>query len=120
MSQRPTWRTLAGSIAVTAAAGTCMADEKMADADRQAVASLDIQYQSAVERNDADTMALIHHENMILVLSNGTVVTGKQLEQAAREKARTYERQVVGDDSRVGRGWGATAGVTAKAWLKGT
>ena len=120
MARRPGLKALAGTIAVIAAAGTCMAEEKMAEADGKAVASLDIQYQSAVERNDADTMARIHHENMILVLSNGTVVTGKQLEQAAREKARTYERQVVVDDSRVVRVWGDTAVITAKLWLKGT
>lgn len=89
------------------------------DEDRNTVASLDIQYQSAVERNDAETIARIHHENMILVLSNGTVITGAQLEQSARDKARTYERQVVVDDSRVVRVLGDTAVVTAKLWLKG-
>jgi ketosteroid isomerase-like protein len=89
------------------------------DDDRSTVSSLDIQYQAAVERNDAETMARIHHENMTLVLSNGTVITGKQLEQGARDKARTYERQVVVDDSRVVRVLGDTAVVTAKLWLKG-
>ena len=89
------------------------------DEDRNTVASLDIQYQSAVERNDAETIARIHHENMILVLSSGTVVTGAQIEPNAREKARTYERQVVVDDSRVVRVLGDTAVVTAKLWLKG-
>ena len=53
--------------------------------DRKAVAALDTEYQAAVERNDAVTIERIHDENMILVLSNGTVVTGKQLEQRARE-----------------------------------
>ena len=89
------------------------------DEDRNAVASLDIQYQSAVERNDAETIARIHHENMTLVLSNGTVITGAQLEQRAREKSFTFERQVVVDDSRVVRVLGDTAVVTAKLWLKG-
>ena len=120
MSRKTTLRAVACSMAMSVAAGTCMAGEKTAEADREAVARLDIQYQSAVERNDADTMALIHHENMILVLSNGTVVTGKRLEQRAREKAFTFERQVVVDDSRVVRVWGDTAVITAKLWLKGT
>ena len=120
MARGPGLRTVAGGIAMGVAAGTCMADEKTAQADREAVARLDIQYQSAVERNDADTMALIHHENMILVLSNGTVVSGKQLEQLAREKTRTFEHQVMVDDSRVVRVWGDTAVITAKLWLKGT
>jgi len=89
------------------------------DEDKSTVASLDIQYQSAVERNDAETIARIHHENMTLVLSNGTVITGKQLEQRARDKSFTFERQVVVDDSRVVRVLGDTAVVTAKLWLKG-
>jgi len=89
------------------------------DEDKSAVASLDIQYQSAVERNDAETIARIHHESMTLVLSNGTVITGKQLEQRARDKSFTFERQVVVDDSRVVRVLGDTAVVTAKLWQKG-
>jgi ketosteroid isomerase-like protein len=120
MSQQRSLSAFAGGMAVSIAAGTCMADERMAQADRNAVALLDLQYQWAVERNDAAAIALIHHDNMILVLSNGTVITGKQIEQLARDKARTFERQVVVDDSRVVRVWGDTAVVTAKLWLKGT
>ena len=88
--------------------------------DRRAVAALDTEYQAAVGRNDAETMARIHHENMFLVLSNGTVVTGKQLEQRARDKSTRYEQQIEVDDSQVVRVWGDTAVVTAKLWLKGT
>ena len=124
MSGRPVLSALAGGIAVSVAAGACsMAGTKMdttVDQDRKAVAALDTEYQAAVERNDAVTMARVHHENMILVLSNGTVVTGKQIEQNARDKARAYERQVEVDDSQVVRVWGDTAVVTAKLWLKGT
>ena len=89
------------------------------DEDKSAVASLDIQYQSAVERNDAETMARIHHEDMTLVLSSGAVISGKFLEQRAREKFATYERQVEVDNSQVVRVLGDTAVVTAKLWLKG-
>ena len=103
---------VAAMAAVTAAASV--------DEDRKAVATLDIQYQSAVERNDAETIARIHHDDMILVLSNGTVVTGAQIEQRARDKSFKFERQVVVDDSRVVRVLGDTAVVTAKLWLKGT
>ena len=113
------WRALAGGIAASVAAGACMGADRM-DEDRKAVAALDVEYQAAVERNDAETIARIHHENMTLVLSNGTVVTGAQIEKNAREKARTYERQVVVDDSRVVRVLADTAVVTAKLWLKGT
>lgn len=119
MSRGPRWNVLACIAAASVTAGACMAGDRMIE-DRMAVAALDIQYQSAVERNDAATMAQIHHENMILVLSSGAIVTGAQLEQSAREKTRAYERQVVVDDSRVVRVSGDTAVVTAKLWLKGT
>jgi len=119
MSGGPGWKALAVTIASAAACACSVANASMEE-DRKAVYTLDIQYQAAVERNDADTMARIHHENMVLVLSNGTVLTGAQLEQAARDKARTYERQVVVDDSRTVRVSSDTAVVTAKLWLKGT
>jgi ketosteroid isomerase-like protein len=119
MSQR-THRCLpAAALAMSLAAGACMASERM-EQDRKAVYDLDVEYQAAVARNDAATMNRIHHEDMVLVLSNGTVVTGAQLEKAARDKARIYEQQVVVDDSRVVRVVGDTAVVTAKLWLKGT
>src|SRR5712672_878322 len=85
--------------------------------DAKTVAALDTQYQAAVEKNDAETIARIHHENMFLVLSNGTVLTGGFLEQRARDKTYTWERQVEVDNSQVVRVWGDTAVVTAKLWL---
>jgi ketosteroid isomerase-like protein len=89
------------------------------DDDKTTVAALDIQYQAAVEKNDADTMSRIHHDSMILVLSNGTVLTGAYLEKRARDKTIAWERQVEVDSSQVVRVWGDTAVVTAKLWLKG-
>jgi len=90
------------------------------DEDKKTVAALDTQYQAAVENNDADTMARIHADGMILVLSNGTVQTGAFLEKRARDKVFTWEHQVEVDNSQVVRVWGDTAVVTAKLWLKGT
>ena len=90
------------------------------DEDKKMVAALDTRYQAAVEKNDAETMARIHHENMVLVLSDGTVQTGAFLEQRARDRAYTWEHQVEVDNSQVVRVWGDTAVVTAKLWLKGT
>lgn len=118
MSQRTRQGVLAAGLAASLAAGACMAGDRM-EQDRKAVYQLDVEYQAAVERNDAETLARIHHEHMVLVLSNGTVITGAQLEKAARDKARIYEQQVVVDDSRVVRVFGDTAVVTAKLWLKG-
>jgi ketosteroid isomerase-like protein len=119
MSGRTRWKTLAGGIATSLAVFACMASDRM-EQDRKAVYDLDVEYQAAVGRNDAEAMARIHHKEMVLVLSNGTVVTAAQLEKAARDQARIYEQQVVVDDSRVVRVTGDTAVVTAKLWLKGT
>jgi ketosteroid isomerase-like protein len=90
------------------------------DDDKRAVAALDIEYQTAVEKNDAETMARIHHGSMTLVLSNGTVQSGAFLEQRARDKTFTWEHQAEVDDSQVVRVLGDTAVVTAKLWLKAT
>ena len=72
------------------------------------------------EKNDAETMARIHHQKMVLVLSDGTVQQAASLEQRARDKVYTWEHQVEVDNSQVVRVWGDTAVVTAKLWLKGT
>jgi ketosteroid isomerase-like protein len=107
-------------LACVAIGGTMGNANAGVDEDRQAVAALDTEYQAAVERNDVAVIERIHHPNMILVLSNGTVIPGKQIEQAARDKSRVYEKQVEIDDSQVVRVVGDTAVVTAKLWLKGT
>ena len=54
--------------------------------DRQVVAALDIKYQEAVKRNNADTMGRILDENFVLVLGNGTVYTREDLLDSARQK----------------------------------
>ena len=88
--------------------------------DKKIVAALDTQYQAAVESNDAETMARIHHDDMVLVLSNGTIQTGDFLEQRARDHSFHWEHQVEVDNSQVVRILGDTAVVTAKLWLKAT
>jgi ketosteroid isomerase-like protein len=118
MPERTRRTALAGGVAMSLAAAACLAGDRL-EQDRKTVYDLDVQYQAAVERNDPETMSRIHHDDMVLVLSNGTIVTGAQLEKAARDKARTYDKQVVVDDSRVVRLAGDTAVVTAKLWLKG-
>jgi uncharacterized protein (TIGR02246 family) len=88
--------------------------------DEKAVAALDTEYQAAVERNDADTMARILAEDMVLVVGKGTVYTKADLIKSAREKDAIYEKQVEIEDSQKVRVWGDTAVVTAKLWLKGS
>jgi uncharacterized protein (TIGR02246 family) len=61
--------------------------------DVRTVAALDTAYQAAVERNDADAMAEILHEDFILVLGNGSVHTRDDLLNWARTQRIVYELQ---------------------------
>jgi ketosteroid isomerase-like protein len=91
------------------------------ETDRRQVAALDIAYQAAVERNDADAMDAILHDDMILILGVGTVITREDLLKSARDKAITWERQVEDEGTQTVRLYGKdTAVVTARLWLKGT
>ena len=89
--------------------------------DRATVGSLDTEYQAAVERNDAETMARILHPDMILVVGRGTVFTREDLLNSARDRTIEYEHQVEDEGTQTVRLYGAdTAIVTARLWLKGT
>ena len=88
--------------------------------DEKAVATLDTEYQAAVERNDADTMDRILADDFVLVVGNGTVYTKPDLLKEAHERNITYEQQKEIDNSQNVRVWGDTAVVTAKLWIKGT
>ena len=90
------------------------------EADRANVAALDTAYQAAVERNDAEGMGAILHDDMILVIGAGTVYTREQLLESARTQHVTYEHQVEDAGTQTVRLYGAdTAIVTARLWLKG-
>jgi len=84
------------------------------------VADLDTQYQAAVERNDAETMARILLDDFVLVVGNGTVYTKADLLKSARAKEDVWEHQVEEPGTQKVRVWGDSAVVTAKLWLKGT
>jgi len=88
--------------------------------DEKAVAALDTEYQAAVERNDAEAMARILADDMVLVVGKGTVYTKADLVRSARDKDAIYEKQVELDGTQKVRVSGDTAVVTAKLWLKGT
>jgi ketosteroid isomerase-like protein len=88
--------------------------------DAEIVAALDTEYQAAVEKNDAETMARILADDFVLVLGNGTVYTKEDLLKEARAGKIAYEQQKEIDNSQKVRVWGDTAVVTAKLWLKGT
>jgi ketosteroid isomerase-like protein len=111
-------RTFLLTLAVLAMSPAASADP---ETDRRQVAALDIAYQAAVERNDADGMDAILHDDMILILGVGTVVTRDDLLKSARDKTITWERQVEDEGTQTVRLYGKdTAVVTARLWLKGT
>lgn len=107
---------LAVALAVTLSSAPVQAG---ADADRRAVAALDTEFQAAVKRNDAHTMARILHEDFVLVLGDGTAVGREELLREARAREITYERQEEDPGTQVVRVWGDTAVVTARLWIKG-
>jgi ketosteroid isomerase-like protein len=104
-----------GALAMSSAA---YAD---ANQDRATVAALDTAYQAAVERNDADSMARILHDDMILVIGRGLVFTREDLLRSAREEEYIYEIQAEEEGTQTVRLYGEdTAIVTALLRLKGT
>jgi uncharacterized protein (TIGR02246 family) len=86
--------------------------------DAATVAALDEEYQQAVKRNDAETMARILADDFVLVTGRGTVFDKNDLVGEARRGAAVYEQQDV--ETRQVRVWGDTAVVTALLWIKGT
>ena len=80
----------ASALSLMAMAAPAWADP---EADRRTVAALDTAYQAAVERNDADAMAGIMHEDFILVLGNGSVHTRDDVLSWARTRLIVYEVQ---------------------------
>jgi uncharacterized protein (TIGR02246 family) len=91
------------------------------EADRRAVAELDTAYQAAVERNDADAMAAIMHEDMILVLGDGSVHTRDDVLNWARQRLIEYEVQAEEPGTQTVRMYGPdTVVVTALLVARGT
>ncbi len=99
------------AIACALEGGSAQAD------DAAAVAALDIEYQAAVKRNDATTMAKILADDFVLVTGSGKTFSKEDLLTEARSGKTTYERQEAGE--RKVRVWGDTAVVTALLWVKG-
>ena len=87
--------------------------------DQAVVAALDTEYQAAVERNDADTMARILHPEFALVLGDGRRYSREDLLHSARTKNVVYEKQVEESGTQRVQIHGDVAIVTALLWLKG-
>jgi len=86
--------------------------------DEKTVAALDTEYQAAVKKNDAATMARILADDFVLVTGLGKTYTKADLLEEARSARVIYERQE--DTNQKVRVWGDTAVVTALLWVKGT
>jgi ketosteroid isomerase-like protein len=82
------------------------------------VAQMDIEYQAAVEKNDAVTMDRILADGFVLVVGSGKVYTKADLLEEARSGRIVYERQDAAE--RTVRLWGGAAIVTALLSAKGT
>lgn len=89
------------------------------NADRDTVAQIDLTYQEAVKRNDADAMKKIMHPDFQLVLGDGRRFGRDDLLKDARRGRFVYELQDEVPDSQSVIVWGDTAIVTAKLRLKG-
>jgi uncharacterized protein (TIGR02246 family) len=108
----------AAALAVALFAASAQVD---AASDAEIVAALDTQYQAAVERNDADSMARILHPDFVLVTGRGSAFSRQDLLDSSRAKDTVYEHQVEMPGTQKVRMYGKdTAIVTALLWIKGT
>jgi ketosteroid isomerase-like protein len=97
--------------------GTSLASDQE---DMRVVAGLDRQFQLAVKRNDAESMAKIMHDQMVLILSDGRVNTREEQLEESRSKVLSYEIQDEDPGTQTVRIYGDTAVVTALLHIKGT
>ena len=109
-----------GTVRITGIAAGGDPDPGQDDIDRAQVAALDLAFQSAVKRNDAETIAAILHPHYALVLGDGTIVGREELIDEARHAVCTYEIQDEDEGTQAVRLWGDTAVVTARLRVKGT
>jgi len=113
----PVKRILAFTLGIAVIIGATNQARSPAD-DQKAVVALDTEYQLAVKKNDAATMARILADDFVLVTGLGKTYTKADLLDEARSRRVVYERQE--DSDQKVRVWGDTAVVTALLWAKGT
>jgi ketosteroid isomerase-like protein len=90
------------------------------EADRRAVAQLDIEFQRAVKANNAAAMSRIMHPSMVLILGDGRIETRDQQLIEADEKRVSYEIQDEDPGTKTTRVYGDAAIVTARLHIRGT
>lgn len=112
------WLLLATGLAAGMIAATVVPVASASAAnDRKTVAALDKEYQAAVKRNDAATIARILADNFVLVTGSGKIYTKKDMIEDANGDT-SYEHN--DEEAQTVRVWGDTAVVTAKLWEKYT
>lgn len=94
------------------ATGAQHANASSAD-DQKAVAALDKEYQAAVKRNDAATIARILADNFVLVTGSGRTYTKADMLRDANGDTKYQHND---EESQMVRVWGDTAVITAKLW----
>jgi ketosteroid isomerase-like protein len=87
--------------------------------DHAAVAALDTEFQAAVKHHDVSAIDRILHEDMVLVLGDGRILTKEDQLQSARERSIHYEIQDEEPGTRTVRVHVDTAVVTARLRIKG-
>jgi ketosteroid isomerase-like protein len=113
-------RLVGGLLTFAAAAGVLFCADRAnesASNDEKVVASLDIQYQEAVKKNDVATMGRILADDFVLVTGRGRTQTKEDLLKESGSGEIIYEHQE--DTDRTVRVWGDSAVVTALLWAKG-
>jgi ketosteroid isomerase-like protein len=111
MNGKKLWMVITMTFAALATAA------EPADDGAATVAALDIDYQSAVERNDAATMARILADDFTLVTGAGKRYSKADLIAEARSGETVYEIQRASERS--AKAWGHTVVVTALLHAKG-
>lgn len=116
----PACRLVIAGVAIAVTLGAAARIIASTEDDKRLVAGLDTDYQAAVKRNDAATMAKILDDRFVLVLGDGRTASKVDLLSDATRKTITYEQQDEEAGTQTVRLFGDTAVVTAKLWVKGT
>jgi len=107
------------SLVLLLPAASALADAPSAcPADAAKVATLDTEYQAAVERKDAAAMDRLLADDFTLVTSSGAVYHKADLLAQDHDDGLKYEHQ--SDTQQTVRFWNGTAVITALLWIKGS
>jgi len=108
------------AVPMAAASAPAPQLNRQGEDDAGRVAALDLAYQAAVKRNDAERMAEILHDSFALILGDGRIVSRDELLGSARAREISYEIQDEDPGTQTVRLWGDTAVVTARLRIKGS